>query len=294
MTNLEKKFADLRAQNRKGVIIFVTAGAPDIETSIRAVVEAEKNGADIIEIGIPFSDPMADGPVILKASTVAVKNGGPDPAVNTRLKDVIAKAKQCLRLIHVASWREGEPRKVFDIIREIRKESQIPIVGMGYLNNLLAYGFEKFVDDAKSVGMDGVIVPDVPHEESELMRQICSEKNFHLMEFITPLTTPERMKETCTSANGFIYCVSNVGVTGVKELDYSQINSVMKNARQFTKIPLALGFGIGNAESAVAAAEEADAIIIGSAVVSRLMENKFGEAMKFIADIRSALDNHKF
>ncbi len=263
MTNLEKKFADLRAQNRKGVIIFVTAGAPDIETSIRAVVEAEKNGADIIEIGIPFSDPMADGPVILKASTVAVKNG-----VNMQ--------------------------KVFDIIREIRKESQIPIVGMGYLNNLLAYGFEKFVDDAKSVGMDGVIVPDVPHEESELMRQICSEKNFHLMEFITPLTTPERMKETCTSANGFIYCVSNVGVTGVKELDYSQINSVMKNARQFTKIPLALGFGIGNPESAVAAAEEADAIIIGSAVVSRLMENKFGEAMKFIADIRSALDNHKF
>lgn len=259
MTNLEKKFAELKSANRKGIIIYITAGAPDVETSIRAVLEAEKNGADVIEIGIPFSDPMADGPVILKSSTAAIRNG-----------------------MTVAG--------VLEVVKKIREKSQIPIVAMGYINNLLSYGFEKFVEDAKSVGMDGLILPDVPHEESEVMRKICAEKNFHLMEFLTPLTTPERMKETCSSANGFIYGVSNTGVTGVKKIDFSKINSVIEKAREFTKTPMAVGFGIGGAESAIDAAEVADAIIIGSAVVSRLMDGKFDDAMKFVADIRQALD----
>lgn len=259
MTNLEKKFADLKSRGRKGIIIYITAGAPDVETSIRAVLECEKHGADAIEIGIPFSDPMADGPVILNSSTAAIRNG-----------------------MTVAG--------VLDVVKKIREQSQIPLVGMGYINNLLTYGFEKFVDDAKSAGMDGIILPDVPHEESESMRKICSAREFHLMEFLTPLTTPERMKETCSSANGFIYGVSNTGVTGVKKIDFSKINAVIEKAREFTKTPMAVGFGIGDSESAIEAAEVADAIIIGSAVVSRLMQNRFDEAMEFVSDIRKSLD----
>lgn len=268
MTRLEKKLAALKAEGRKGLFIYITAGAPDAETSVRAMLEAEKAGADVIELGIPFSDPLADGPVIQESSSMAVRNGMTTAGV-------------------------------LELVREIRKESEMPLVAMGYINNLLSYGFdgqknyngyEKFVLDAKSAGLDGVILPDVPHEESEGMREISRRNEFHLVEFITPVTTVERMKDTCSNADGFIYCVSNTGVTGVKELDFSVINRVAREARQFTQTPMAVGFGIGNAESAVRAAVETDGVIVGSAVVRRLLDGKFDDAMKLIRSMRDALD----
>ena len=134
-TRLDKKMAELKAAGKKGIFIYITAGAPDVETTLRAVREAEKAGADVIELGLPFSDPMADGPVIQSASVCALKNG-------MTLK------------------------KELEIVREIRKFSEIPLIGMGYINNMYHYGFEKFVTDFKAAGMDGIIVPDVPHEES--------------------------------------------------------------------------------------------------------------------------------
>ena len=261
MTRLEKKLAALKSEGRKGLFIYITAGAPDVETSVRAMLEAEKAGADLIELGI-------DGPVIQESSSLAVRNGMTTAGV-------------------------------LELVREIRKSSEMPLVAMGYINNLLSYGFdgsdnyngfEKFVFDAKAAGLDGVILPDVPHEESAEMREISRRNEFHLTEFITPVTTVERMKDTCAHAAGFIYCVSNTGVTGVKELDFSTINRVVKAARQFTEVPMAVGFGIGNADSAVRAASETDAVIVGSAVVRRLLDGKFDDAMNLIKSMRDALD----
>ena len=224
----------------------------------------------MIELGIPFSDPLADGPVIQESSVKAIRNG-------MTLNGVL------------------------DIVREIRSQSEMPLIAMGYINNLLSYdfdgsahynGFDKFVVDAKAAGLDGVILPDVPHEEAGDMRKISKRNAFHLVEFITPVTTVERMRETCSDADGFIYCVSNTGVTGVKELDFSVINRVAREARQFTSTPMAVGFGIGNAESAVRAAVETDGVIVGSAVVRRLLDGKFDDAMSLIKSMRDALDQH--
>ena len=253
-TRLDRALAGRRKESRKGLIIYMTAGMPDRTGTIEAVRRAEEAGADVIELGLPFSDPMADGPVIQQASVAALRGGM-----------TLVKAK-------------------------IRRFSEIPLVGMGYVNNMLHYGFDAFVEDFKAAGMDGVILPDVPHEEAGEMRETCAAHDFPLMEFITPGTTPARMQETCVSAAGFIYCVSNNGVTGVKQVDYRPIGKVVKQARAYTKTPLAVGFGIGSPEAAVEAAAEADAVIVGSAVVRLLLADKPDEAAALIAAMRRALD----
>lgn len=258
-TRLENKFAELKEQGRKALIIYITAGMPDAAGTIEAVRRAVEAGADIIELGVPFSDPMADGPVIQTASVEALKHGMTMP-------------------------------KVFEIVREIRKFSEVPLVAMGYINQMHHYGFERFVEDAMAAGMDGLIAPDVPHEEAGDMRKIAAAHSFHFMEFVTPGTTGERMSATCTEATGFVYCVSNYGVTGVKEIDYSVIGRVCAEARKHTKVPLAIGFGIGTPEAAAAAAAHADGVIVGSAVVKRLLDGRQDEAMELIGNMRKALD----
>ena len=167
MSRLENKFQELKNAGRKGLVIYITAGMPDAESTAGLVLEAEKAGADIIELGVPFSDPMADGPVIQAAAYTAIKNG-------------------------------MTVKGVLEIVREIRKTSQIPLVGMGYVNNMLHYGFEKFTADAAEAGLDGLIVPDVPHEESAEMKAACKANGMHLVEFVTPGTTDSRISETCT------------------------------------------------------------------------------------------------
>ena len=258
-TRLDEKLAKLRAEGRTGLYIYVTAGCPSAEATVDIVRRAEEAGADVIELGLPFSDPMADGPVIQEASVIALRNG-------------------------------MTMTKALEIVKEIRKHSEIPLIGMGYINMVNHYGFEKFVEDFKAAGMDGVIFPDVPHEESDDMRRICAAHDFTLTEFITPGTTEERMEETCKDARGFIYCISNYGVTGVKEIDYSIIGSVCKAARRYTDVPLAIGFGIGTPEAAARAAKQADGVIVGSAVVKQIIEGNIDGGIQLIADMRKALD----
>jgi len=180
---MNERLAKLRADGRTGLYIYVTAGCPSAEATVDIVRRAEEAGADLIELGLPFSDPMADGPVIQAASVEALKNG-------------------------------MTMKKALEIVKEIRKHSEIPIVGMGYINMVNHYGFEHFVTDFKEAGMDGVILPDVPHEESEEMRRICAAHDFTLTEFITPGTTEARMAETCRHAAGFGYCGSDHGGPG--------------------------------------------------------------------------------
>ena len=256
---LDEKLAKLRAEGRTGLYIYVTAGCPSAEATVDIVRRAEEAGADVIELGLPFSDPMADGPVIQEASVTALKNGM-----------TMAKA--------------------LEVVKEILKHSEIPLIGMGYINMVNHYGFEKFVTDFKAAGMDGVIFPDVPHEESENMRRICAAHDFTLTEFITPGTTEERMAETCKDARGFIYCISNYGVTGVKEIDYSIIGAVCKAARRYTDVPLAIGFGIGTPEAAARAGKQADGVIVGSAVVKQIIDGNIDGGIQLIADMRKALD----
>ena len=258
-TRLDEKLAKLRAEGRTGLYIYVTAGCPSAEATVDIVRRAEEAGADVIELGLPFSDPMADGPVIQEASVIALRNG-------------------------------MTMTKALEVVKEIRKYSEIPLIGMGYINMVHHYGFEKFVTDFKAAGMDGVIFPDVPHEESDDMRRICAAHDFTLTEFITPGTTEERMEETCKDARGFIYCISNYGVTGVKEIDYSIIGSVCKAARRYTDVPLAIGFGIGTPEAAARAGKQADGVIVGSAVVKQIIEGNIDGGIQLIADMRKALD----
>ena len=256
---LDEKLAKLRADGRTGLYIYVTAGCPSAEATVDIVRRAEAAGADVIELGLPFSDPMADGPVIQEASVIALRNG-------------------------------MTIKKALEVVKEIRKHSEIPLIGMGYINMVHHYGFEHFVTDFKAAGMDGVIFPDVPHEESADMRRICAAHDFTLTEFITPGTTEERMAETCRDARGFIYCISNYGVTGVKEIDYSIIGSVCKAARRYTEVPLAIGFGIGTPEAAARAAKQADGVIVGSAVVKQIIDGDIDGGIQLIADMRKALD----
>ena len=256
---LDEKLAKLRAERRTGLYIYVTAGCPSAEATVDIVRRAEAAGADVIELGLPFSDPMADGPVIQEASVIALRNGM-----------TMAKA--------------------LELVKEIRRYSEIPLIGMGYINMVLHYGFEKFVADFKAAGMDGVIFPDVPHEESADLRRICAAHDFTLTEFITPGTTEERMAETCKDARGFIYCISNYGVTGVKEIDYSIIGSVCKAARRYTDVPLAIGFGIGTPAAAAHAGKQADGVIVGSAVVKQIINGDIDGGIQLIADMRRALD----
>ena len=256
---LDEKLAKLRAEGRTGLYIYVTAGCPSAEATVDIVRRAEEAGADVIELGLPFSDPMADGPVIQEASIIALKNG-------------------------------MTMRKALEVVKEIRRHSEIPLIGMGYINMVNHYGFEKFVTDFKAAGMDGVIFPDVPHEESEVMRRVCAAHDFTLTEFITPGTTEERMAETCKDARGFIYCISNYGVTGVKEIDYSIIGSVCKAARRYTDVPLAIGFGIGTPEAAARAGKQADGVIVGSAVVKQIIDGDIDGGIQLISDMRAALD----
>ena len=258
-TRLDEKLAKLRAEGRTGLYIYVTAGCPSAEATVDIVRRAEESGADVIELGLPFSDPMADGPVIQEASVIALRNG-------------------------------MTMTKALEVVKEIRKYSEIPLIGMGYINMVHHYGFEKFVTDFKAAGMDGVIFPDVPHEESDDMRRICAAHDFTLTEFITPGTTEERMEETCKDARGFIYCISNYGVTGVKEIDYSIIGSVCKAARRYTDVPLAIGFGIGTPEAAVRAGKQADGVIVGSAVVKQIIDGDIDGGIQLISDMRKALD----
>ena len=261
MTCVENKFAELKKTGKKGLIIYITAGIPEVDSTVKLVLEVEKAGADMVELGIPFSDPMADGPVIQRASYEAIQNG--------------------MKLA-----------RVLDIVKEIRKYSQIPLVAMGYINNMLSYGFEKLAGDAKEAGLDGFIIPDVPHEESGELKKACQNNGLHLVEFVTPGTTDERIGETCTTADGFIYCVSVNGVTGVQKIDYSSINKVISHVKKQTATPCAVGFGIGSPEAAVEAAAEADAVIVGSAVVKKILTGAVEEAMDLIGALRQALDKH--
>ena len=238
MSNIKKAF-----ENGKAFIAFITCGDPDVETTINAVREAVKNGADLIELGIPFSDPTAEGPVIQSANVRALKNG-----ITTD--------------------------KVFNLVKELRQDVKVPMVFMTYANVVFSYGAEKFINTCKEIGIDGLILPDIPYEEKEEFNDICHKYDVDLISFVAP-TSKNRIAMIAKEAEGFIYVVSSLGVTGKRNEITTDLHSIVKIIRDNTKIPCAIGFGISSPKQAKEMSNIADGVIVGSAIVEFL--GKYGK-----------------
>lgn len=261
MNRILQKFQELKHKNEKGLIIFLTAGDPDLSTTYKLILECEHSGADIIELGVPFSDPIADGPIIQASSQRALKKG-----VNLD--------------------------NIFSTVEKIRKRSQIPLIIMTYYNPLYKYGVKNFFQKAKKVGLDGVIITDIlPNDEKEVKEE-NQKNNISLIYLVAPTTTDERIKCIDKLTTSFIYCISRTGVTGEqKELD-NALHNFMKRVRKISDKPLAVGFGISSAEQAKKASKIADAVIVGSAIVKFLGEKNSQMEMEIknlVGEIKNSL-----
>lgn len=244
MSNISSAFS-----KGKAFIPFITCGDPDTDTTYRAVLEAVKNGADLIELGIPFSDPTAEGPVIQGANIRALSGG-----ITTD--------------------------KVFDLVRRIRKEVSIPLVFMTYANVVFSYGSDRFIKTCQEIGIDGLIIPDVPFEEKEEFQPYCEKYGVDLISMVAP-TSEDRVTMIAKEATGFIYIVSSMGVTGVRSSFSNDLEKVVGKIREVTKVPCAIGFGISNPEQAAKMSQFADGVIVGSAIV-KILEEKGTDAPEAI------------
>lgn len=262
-TRISALFIKLKAQNKKAFIPYIMAGDPDAEATLQRVFLLEQCGADIIELGVPFSDPLADGPTIQKAAGRALKSG-------TTL------------------------RKVLSMVSEIRLRTEIPLILMTYYNSLFKYGEEAFINDAIKAGVDGIIVPDLPPEEAgELIKfsRHSGEKGGKSLDtifLIAPTSTPRRIKKIALASSGFVYYVSLTGITGAAiELDEA-FRSHLSLIKQATDKPVAVGFGIAKPEQARIVSQIADGVIVGSAVV-KVFDETPEKAETFIRGLREAI-----
>ncbi len=245
MSNIAKAF-----QKGKAFIPFITCGDPDLETTYTLVRAMADNGADLIELGIPFSDPTAEGPVIQGANLRALSGG-----VTTD--------------------------KIFAMVERLRQTVTIPMVFMTYANVVYAYGADRFAARAAEVGIDGVILPDVPFEEKEEFSSVLGTYGLALVSLIAP-TSKNRIAAIAAEAEGFVYCVSSLGVTGMRKEITTDVGAMVELVRQNTSTPTAIGFGISNPQQAAAMAQKADGVIVGSAIV-KLVEQYGREAVPHVA-----------
>lgn len=240
---IEKRFTALAAEGRGGLVTFITAGDPDHETSAAILAGMPAAGADIIELGMPFSDPMADGPAIEAASVRALAAG--------------ASMKRTLKL--VSDFRTSD--------------DTTPIVLMGYFNPVYAYGIERFLDDAVAAGVDGLIIVDLPPEEEAELTIPAAERNIHLIRLVALTSGQERLKLLFRECGGFVYYIAIAGVTGAGSAAIGDTEDALKRLRAETNLPIAVGFGIKTPDDAKAVARSADAAVVGSAIVQRIAEN---------------------
>ncbi len=236
-------------ESGKAFIPFITCGDPDLETTAAAIQAAVENGADLIELGIPFSDPTAEGPVIQGANLRALKGG-----ITTD--------------------------RIFDFVKELRKSISVPFIFMTYANVVFSYGAERFIAACQDVGIDGLILPDLPFEEKEEFQPICRQYGVELLSLIAP-TSEQRIAMIAKEAEGFVYVVSSLGVTGVRSEIKTDLVSIVKVVRENTSIPCAIGFGISTPEQAKKMAAISDGAIVGSAII-KLLEQHGKDAPKYI------------
>ncbi|MCX7792963.1 MAG: tryptophan synthase subunit alpha [Thermodesulfovibrionales bacterium] len=262
MTSLIKsKFLSLRAKGKKAFIPYIMAGYPSAHDTLRYFSLLEQLGADIVELGVPFTDPLADGPVIQAASEEALKRG-----INLT--------------------------RVLAMVEEIRKTSSLPIVLMTYYNPVFKYGEEAFVRDAVKAGVNGVIIPDLPPDEAISLRRLSRQAGLDTIFLAAPTSTDERLRLIARASTGFIYYVSLTGITGARlHLDGSQ-KAVIDRIRSFSKTPVATGFGVSTPEEAARVAEFSDGVIIGSAIVKRLLSDD-RELREYISSLADAIHDGK-
>ena len=246
MSNIAKAFA-----NGKAFIPFVTCGDPDLETTANIVRAMAEAGADLIELGIPFSDPTAEGPVIQSANVRALSAG-------------------------------TTTDRIFDLVQDLRKDVTIPMVFMTYANVVFSYGAEKFISTCQEIGIDGLILPDIPYEEKDEFDPICKQYGVDLISMVAP-TSEDRIAMVAEEASGFIYVVSSLGVTGVRSEITTDIGAMVELIRANTSCPCAVGFGISTPEQAKKMAGLADGAIVGSAIV-KLIAQHGREAVPYVAD----------
>jgi len=251
MNRIEKKFGELTGKGRTALVTYITAGDPSIDMTSDIVLKLEESGADMIELGIPFSDPMADGPVIQLASERALRSG-------TTLRGVL------------------------DAVRSIREHSDIPIILFGYYNPFLSYGLEKFSSDAAQAGVDGVLVVDLPPEEAPEFKVHTDNAGLNLIFLLAPTSTHERINLVSEHASGFVYLVSVTGVTGVRTHVDDSLDSLCSEIKKTARLPVGVGFGVSSPEQVENLSVFADAVIVGSAIV-RIIE-KHGQDKELLLE----------
>jgi tryptophan synthase alpha chain len=246
-TRISKRFADLRASGEIGIIPYITAGDPDLDATLKFVLALADAGADVIELGVPFSDPLADGPTIQRASERALKSG-------TTLSGVL------------------------DLVRRIRQKIQVPLVLFSYYNPILQMGLEKFAKAAAEAGADGVLATDLTPEESADYYRLLHEQNLDTIFLAAPTSNEERLKKIAAATSGFLYVISRTGVTGAKDSLSDELPALLRRARQFTDLPIAVGFGISLPSHVSVLGGLADAAVVGSALVSEIENASSTEA----------------
>jgi len=239
LSRIAETFADLKREGRRGFIPFITAGDPDLETSLELIFELERAGAMVIELGVPFSDPMADGPVIQRASERALRS-------------------------------DFGLTEIFQTVAEARKQTRVPIVLFSYFNPLLQFGIEKLAREAKAAGVDGILVTDLAPEEAGEFSATLRAHDIDMIFLVAPTSTDERLQMVAERASGFIYAVSRTGVTGAQAEMSGESEKLVSRVRQFSDLPVAVGFGISKADQVAEVWRYADAAVVGSAIVAEI------------------------
>ncbi|GAA0177465.1 tryptophan synthase subunit alpha [Clostridium sediminicola] len=260
MNRIEKKFLELKKENKKALITYITAGTPTMENTEKLIYTHEQAGASIVEIGIPFSDALADGPTIQKAALDSLQNG-------TTIKSI------------------------FECVEKVRENTDMPLVFMAYYNSILTYGVNKFINKCINVGIDGLIIPDLPLEEQEEVEGLLERDKLILIQLVAP-TSKDRLKKITENKKGFIYCVSSLGVTGMNDSFYKEIDEYLNTVKEVTDLPIAVGFGIKTKEDVQRMKPFVDGVIVGSAIVKLVHESNcnYDIVMDYIRELNNGLE----
>jgi len=242
VNRIDKKFKELKERKQKALVVFITAGYPDLKITERLVIGFEKAGVDMVELGVPFSDPMADGPVIQHASCQSLKK-------NTRLIDII------------------------NLVKRLRRKVKIPVLLMTYYNTVFTLGDKKFIEKSKGSGVDGVIIPDLPADEGKEFSLNAARAGLHNICFVSPTTSLKRLKLILKPAKGFVYYVSLTGVTGIRKSLPAATKNNVAMIKRVTSLPVCVGFGVSGRAQVKKLADFSDGVIIGSAIVAKIKDN---------------------
>ena len=259
MSRISKKFEQIKRENTKGFIPFITAGDPDLETTYKLMLKLAELDSTVIELGVPFTDPMADGPIIQLSAQRALEN------------------------------EEITIAKIFDVVSEVRKKTDVPIVLFGYLNPFLQFGIDKLRIEAKRVGVDGFLITDIIGNEFVELSENVAQSEIDLISLVAPTTNDERLEKITQAARGFVYAISRAGVTGTRSDLSNEAQKLVERARKVTDLPIAVGFGVSTNEHVTEVLEYADAAVVGSAIVSVIEKSEKDKCVENVGSLVSEL-----